>query len=59
MTNCSCDEIREAKRTYYREWRKKNPDRVAKTQERFWMRKAAEIRSREQAAGDPGQQTGE
>ncbi len=59
VMNNQSDEIRNAKREYHREWRKNNPDRVAKIQERFWHRKAAELRSREQvAAGNPGQQTG-
>ena len=44
--------IREAKRKYYREWRRKNPERVAKAQERFWKRKVAEICSQEPAATD-------
>lgn len=34
---------REARREYAREWRKRNPERVKATQERYWMRKAAEI----------------
>ena len=57
MTNNSTDEIREAKRAYHREWCRKNPERVAQIQERFWHKKAAEIRSQEtSAAADPGQQ---
>ena len=49
------DAAREAKRVYYREWRRKNPERVARINERFWQRKAAELRSQEAAAGDPAQ----
>ncbi len=52
MTNNSTDEIREAKRAYHREWRRKNPERVAQIQERFWHKKAAEIRS-QASADDP------
>lgn len=29
-----------ARREYYREWRKKNPDKVKAIQERYWMKKA-------------------
>ena len=55
MTKNSTDEIREAKRAYHREWRRKNPERIAKIQERYWQRKAAEIRSQEATkAADPG-----
>ena len=53
MNNNKTDETRAAKREYYREWRRKNPERVAQIQERFWHKKAAELRSREQNA-DPG-----
>ena len=55
MSNKS-DEIRAAKSEYYRDWRRKNPERAAKIQERFWSRKVAEMQNRKQAAGDPGQQ---
>jgi len=34
---------------YYREWRKKNPDKVRASQERYWLRKAEQIRAREMA----------
>lgn len=50
MTNDNTNEIKRAKREYYREWRKNNPDRVAQIQERYWLKKAAELRS--QAAGN-------
>ena len=53
MSNRDKDAIREAKRVYDREWRKKNPERVAQIQERFWARKAAELRSAKESA-DPG-----
>ena len=35
------DEAREAKREYFRKYRKEHPDRVAAAQERYWTRKAA------------------
>lgn len=34
---------REARREYMREWRKKNPEKLRAAQERYWMKKAAEI----------------
>lgn len=34
---------REARREYQRQWRKKNPDKLKAAQDRYWMRKAAEI----------------
>lgn len=34
------DEARKEKNRYAREWRKKNPDKVKATQERYWERKA-------------------
>ena len=55
MSNSTNTEIKEAKRAYFREWRRKNPERIAKIQERYWQRKAAEIRSQEATkAADPG-----
>ena len=34
--------VREAKRQYMREWRKKNPERVKANNRRYWERKAKE-----------------
>ena len=50
MNNNTDTEIKKAKRAYFREWRMKNPERIARIQERYWQRKVAEIRSREQDA---------
>ena len=44
MMNDNATEIKKARREYYREWRKNNPDRVAQIQERYWLKKAAEAR---------------
>lgn len=49
------DRAKEARREYLREWRKKNPDKVKRTLERYWLKKAEEIR-KAQAAADPGKQ---
>ena len=35
------DAAREAQRAYYREWRKKNPDKVREKNRRYWEKKAA------------------
>ena len=34
---------REARREYQRQWRKKNPVKLKAAQERYWLKKAAEI----------------
>lgn len=34
---------KEARRQYSRRWRKKNPDRVASAQARYWEKRAREI----------------
>ncbi len=40
-------EIREAQRLYKKEWRKKNPDKVRISNERYWLKKAKEIMEKE------------
>lgn len=53
------DRAKEARREYLREWRRKNPDKVKRTLERYWLKKAEEIRNAQaaaQAAADPGKQ---
>ncbi len=35
--------VREAKRQYMREWRKKNPERVKENNRRYWERKAKQL----------------
>ncbi len=45
------DEAKAARRAYLREWRKANPERVRKAQERFWLKKAAALRL--ETAEDP------
>ena len=39
------EKIRDAKRDYHRQWRKKNPEKVRAAQERFWRRKLEEKKS--------------
>jgi hypothetical protein len=38
---------REARNRYYREWRKKNPEKVKESNERYWAKKAAEMATEE------------
>lgn len=54
------DIARAARNEYYRQWRAKNPEKVAETNRRYWLRKAAQMQAetetRAAAAADPGQQ---
>ena len=47
--------IRETRREYFREWRKKNAEKVQAIQERYWVRKGLELRRKGQAAETPEQ----
>ena len=38
------EQIRERQRAYKREWRKKNPDKIKAANERYWLKKAEEVR---------------
>ena len=42
------EELKEARNEYYRQWRAKNPDKVAAAQQRYWQ-KQIEKRKAEQA----------
>ena len=35
---------KEARRAYRREWARKNPDKVRASQERYWLRRAEEVK---------------
>lgn len=51
---------REARREYQREWRKKNPDKLKAAQDRYWLKKAAEIaakREKPPISGDSNEGT--
>jgi hypothetical protein len=54
------DIARAARNEYYRQWRAKNPEKVAETNRRYWLRKAEKMKEEETraaiAAADPGQQ---
>ena len=34
------EEARQAQRAYYREWRKKNPDKIRESNRKYWEKKA-------------------
>lgn len=44
-----------ARAAYYREWKKKNPEKVKAAQERYWLKKAQQAEQNEQqTATTPG-----
>lgn len=45
---------REARREYMREWRKKNPEKLRAAQERYWVKKAAEIAAKREKPPENG-----
>lgn len=49
---------REARNRYYREWRKKNPEKVKESNERYWAKKAAEMAAEEKEGGENEQNAG-
>lgn len=48
MTEHEIEEIKKARREYKREWRKRNPEKVKAANERYWLKKAAETRAKEE-----------
>lgn len=38
------EEAKEMKRAYHREWQRKNKDKVAKYEARYWEKKARELK---------------
>ena len=46
---------KEARRTYKREWNRKNKDKVKAAQERYWNRKAEESARNQQTTGKEGE----
>ncbi len=44
--------VREVQREYYREWRRKNPDKVREKNRRYWEKKAAQKREMDNAKAD-------
>ncbi len=37
------EDIRKAKAAYARDWRRKNPDKVKRIQDRYWEKKAMQL----------------
>ena len=37
MSNKLSQEAKEARNAYYREWRKRNPEKVKRAQEKYWQ----------------------
>jgi len=44
--------VRQEKNRYAKEWRRKNPDKVAANNRRYWQRKAFERLEKEKAEGN-------
>ena len=42
MSEDKSEALREAKKKYFKNWRAKNPEKVAAIQERYWRRKLEE-----------------
>ena len=42
LTQQEQDAIREARRQYHAEWRRKNPDKIKAANDRYWLKKAKE-----------------
>ncbi|NCB50923.1 MAG: phosphatase [Clostridia bacterium] len=53
MDNQIQEKADQIRREYYREWRKKNPDKVKRATESYWERKARAILKAEQ--GEKGE----
>lgn len=47
------EQAREVRRTYKREWNRKNPDKVKAAQARYWERKAQAARDAQESADKP------
>ena len=56
MTLQELNKIKKARRDYQREWRRKNPEKVKATQERYWLRRAQEL-TRDTEGGEKDVQT--
>ena len=46
----TAEELRKARNEYYRQWRKKNPEKVKAAQLRYWKRKLEESKKNKLAA---------
>ncbi|NLD33159.1 MAG: hypothetical protein GX662_13040 [Trichococcus flocculiformis] len=48
MSKQLSEEARKARNEYYREWRKKNPEKVKQAQENYWKKKAKEMQKQKE-----------
>ena len=55
MSKQLSEEARKARNAYYREWRKKNPEKAKQNLERYWMKKALERQEREEKEAKSGE----
>ena len=46
--NISSELVRSVKNEYFRKWRKENRDKVKRTQEKYWQKKAEQILNEKQ-----------
>ena len=53
---CMTQEAKKARAAYAREWRRKNPDKQRANQQRYWERKAAEMRQETAESGNNGKE---
>ena len=44
--NATPEDITLAKRAYHKEWRDKNKDKVKQSNQRYWAKKAAELKEK-------------
>lgn len=51
------EKARSARAEYYKQWRKRNPDKVRATQERYWAKKVAEWKAEEDAMAKANEQS--
>ena len=51
MTEAEKESIRKARNAYRREWNKRNPEKVKAAQEKYWLRKAAELTAESSEGG--------
>lgn len=43
MNDAEKEAMRKAKNAYRREWNRRNPEKVKAAQERYWLKRAAEL----------------
>ena len=55
MSKQLSEEARKARNEYYREWRKKNPEKVKQAQEKYWKKKAKEMQEQAEQEAESGE----